>query len=591
MIRLVGLIALCGVVVAGFFYNRGVIGSLLSYDMLVRTWFLLTTAPGSGNAMLNGVQYLQYVSLIAGTAVFVFAVFSVVMRAIQLALKTIWKIVLDRRGDAPQRTPGDYEAVSDVASAMTEGTMNLPKQTSPFLQAAFGGATTFVPPFTRRTVHLAGERLSELSGKIIRFAVFGLVFVGGAYWLHLDRTLSGLDPVIATALSFSGSTSAAWQVAIPILLLLITVIVTAILDFILVTLLVPSNGPAYSSTRKAEDFVVGLDHHNIVNQLPLRFEPLAWPGYDNRHAHLSAESASESLSDTGRFQASVVIERQPEPVERPARRAALLRLVSGWAFIVAGAVVGLFLVLQTASAQLMTGAAISPESVAVTPLAAVLFLALSRRLWGWGQIFIAESEQLSAIQRYKSVVLLAKLSGTQGKGNVRVGGNRDDSVESSAQTPVLNMLTEAWAAEVISEAAGATTAREMVSSVPSKESREWADALLAVMHEFAQRKARTVGVDTSSDNAADILRTNLGLSAIRERNRHLATGEGVLELPRGSNPELLSAGSSDGMDGFTADGSILPGYKLCPECAEPVREKARRCRYCQHSFDEGNDAA
>ena len=28
-----------------------------------------------------------------------------------------------------------------------------------------------------------------------------------------------------------------------------------------------------------------------------------------------------------------------------------------------------------------------------------------------------------------------------------------------------------------------------------------------------------------------------------------------------------------------------PGYKRCPDCAEDIREEARRCRFCGHSFE------
>ena len=35
----------------------------------------------------------------------------------------------------------------------------------------------------------------------------------------------------------------------------------------------------------------------------------------------------------------------------------------------------------------------------------------------------------------------------------------------------------------------------------------------------------------------------------------------------------------------TAGAAVPAGYKLCPMCAEPVREAARICRYCRHSFE------
>jgi hypothetical protein len=33
-----------------------------------------------------------------------------------------------------------------------------------------------------------------------------------------------------------------------------------------------------------------------------------------------------------------------------------------------------------------------------------------------------------------------------------------------------------------------------------------------------------------------------------------------------------------------------PGYKRCPDCAEDIREEARRCRFCGHSFEPRRSA-
>ena len=33
-----------------------------------------------------------------------------------------------------------------------------------------------------------------------------------------------------------------------------------------------------------------------------------------------------------------------------------------------------------------------------------------------------------------------------------------------------------------------------------------------------------------------------------------------------------------------------PGYRRCPDCAEDVREQARRCRFCGYSFEPGSPA-
>ena len=59
---------------------------------------------------------------------------------------------------------------------------------------------------------------------------------------------------------------------------------------------------------------------------------------------------------------------------------------------------------------------------------------------------------------------------------------------------------------------------------------------------------------------------------------------------------LVARGSVPRKDGLTVTDSgatALPavhpdnGFKLCPDCAEPVRSAARKCRFCGFRFEAG----
>jgi hypothetical protein len=55
--------------------------------------------------------------------------------------------------------------------------------------------------------------------------------------------------------------------------------------------------------------------------------------------------------------------------------------------------------------------------------------------------------------------------------------------------------------------------------------------------------------------------------------------------PAATTPVPPAEAKAEETDAASADAAVPAGYKLCPMCAEHVREAARICRYCRHSFE------
>lgn len=598
LIRLAGMAGLAAVLVAGLIYNRSVINALVSYDMvtglLAYLGDLWNAAPQ--NPGLYGVQFFQLLGLLVTLGLFVIAVATILLQGLRIILSTAWTSIVDVRDDVRPRIPEKFADLDEVALALVEHTLVVPDQKSAFLKAAFKSSASYVPPTTRPVVSRAGERLNSLSGKLIRLAIGAIIVIGGGYWLHLDQTLAMLEPTIAGALSYSDALTTAWRFVIPFSGLALLTALIAALDMKLISSLVPRQAPGCASDNRVADFIAGTKYNNILSQLPLRFnDQHALPGHPNAVVMLSAETASETISDSGQFEARMVIEQQPVPTTRPARQAALWRLVAGWALLIAGAFVGLFLVLQTAAAYLAMGLEVKSPSFLLSPIAAILFLTLSRNMRAAGIGFIAESAALAQVQRYMSLLLLLRLSGTQSRAEVKVGRAQDDSIESSSEITRLELLAEVWAAEVHSEAAGLHGEREVVATAVSPGSSDWANDMLSHVRDLCERKTRTIAVDVTSDSTGEILRSNLGMAAARAHNSAWAGQQALPSmpvsdpaiLPAPDHPQaLLTATGTPPAGGFAADGSVLPGHKLCPDCAEAVKELARKCRFCGHAFDQ-----
>jgi hypothetical protein len=148
-------------------------------------------------------------------------------------------------------------------------------------------------------------------------------------------------------------------------------------------------------------------------------------------------------------------------------------------------------------------------------------------------------------------------------------------MESSNVSARSNFTARFWAAELISEARSSEEARELLELSQTQESSEWIEHFRRGIYDLRDERVTPAGIDLQSKEVLEISGANIGLFADRAR---------VLQgSPLAQQPEVTVSRMQALTDGETPFGEGEDG-KVCPDCAETVRRKARKCRFCGHEF-------
>jgi hypothetical protein len=127
----------------------------------------------------------------------------------------------------------------------------------------------------------------------------------------------------------------------------------------------------------------------------------------------------------------------------------------------------------------------------------------------------------------------------------------------------------------------------------SQEALDWIDYFRTGIDTIRDEGVKPVGVDFDTEAVQDIVQANIGISAhrmsaIERAQLDVAQGEEEpLKLLNEYHPdekELAEEAVEVIDNGPPVDPSAE--YKECPDCAEMVRARARKCRFCDYRFDE-----
>jgi len=196
-----------------------------------------------------------------------------------------------------------------------------------------------------------------------------------------------------------------------------------------------------------------------------------------------------------------------------------------------------------------------------------------------GRRFVKEAKTVLGRMLYTSDVFDIDFYGTFYKAEIGAGMSRDDSLRSTSTAIRSEVIIRYYAARCLSESIGFGK-RELLETETTPELTERVGDLKHAVEQHQDRGAKLVGIDFEGSKAiGQIASANVALHASKAAASSQAKKTGALPPPFNREGHLLAAGSTP----YPED------TKECPECAETIRSRAKKCRYCGFRFEETID--
>ena len=454
----------------------------------------------------------------------------------------------------PPNLPPNFESIDMVESSMIKGEMpiyRIPK-TGPLASARkyFGDKIPYLTPQAR----LVAEENFSFAGKVITFIIF-LILI--ATLIHV------LPSSVYYDIALNPHT-----IRLPYLFGIL-LIITAIIKMISIKYLMPDVIP---KTEISEDIATirgGGDPNSLLPEVEKALLEIRKKKIQNRVKKEFGSSNDGIIKDTGKFAGRMCIENQPNLIHYASSSAVIIFLIIGFITIVYG------LLVLTGLSEISRYSA--NEFGTLFNRFFTFIQGLTFTIIG-GHCF-RQAYFLLASFRYESIMIYIDFDGVIGKSEIRAGKAITDSFETSNTVIRSDIQFRIFTSKLLSENYEMDGERYIISMITDAESESAKDIVLNAINNFADKGVVIRGIDVSSESIESISKANV----IYHKAKKFSEDTQKLSF---DNVKNLEDRKNDKQIEDSVDNIGEPETKECPDCAETVKYKARKCRFCGYLFNE-----
>lgn len=330
-------------------------------------------------------------------------------------------------------------------------------------------------------------------------------------------------------------------------------------------ILVPDSIPRQDIEEKLASIRGGGDPNQYCPILEKSFYDFRFNMLPNR-VYKSGFVKNEDLSfnETGSFNGEIFMETHPKYLGSK-KFGNVPYLYLGVAFM--ALVVSLFYFLTFFNQTSQTYDAFEPTSLLVLLGAYIMFQT--------SMGFFRRTELLSSIYVYESLFVYTDIEGTIGKTEVTAGKAITDSIETKNVVIRSDSQIKLYVTKVLSENKKISEKRYITAMIVDSEVQRVLDKMNAEINNFRDEGVAVRGVDLSSDSISKLTQANVtiqGAKTAQTSSERMIEGE---TQNSAAEKKLLEDNLNHSAD-----------TKECPDCAETIKAKAKKCRYCDYVFPQ-----
>lgn len=335
-------------------------------------------------------------------------------------------------------------------------------------------------------------------------------------------------------------------------------------------MLVPRDVPS-ADFQRTNQTLGGAGHpETFLAELELKSDDFRYIDIPNRtYNREEIKLESDGVTDSGKIKGGILIETQPVPEKQTHRLTGYLLLVAGCLCIPLGLYLLCFLPFNFRMSQFDEFALLHLPDTFLHVIVALVILRNGRR-------FVKEAKTVLGRLLFTSDVFDIDFSGTFYKAEIGAGMSRDDSLRSTSTAIRSEVIIRYYAARCLSESIGFGK-RDLLETETTPELTERLSELKHAVEQHQDRGAKLVGIDFEGSKAiGQIASANVSLHASKAAVSSQAKKKGALPPALKREGNLLASGAVPDQE----------DTKECPECAETIRRRAKKCRYCGFRFEE-----